>query len=285
MKQSTPLLLIILTAVFIIMVPVGAYSQPDSSKYLNDSDRNKKASSSLRNCLYLGMGGGSNLIYLGSVISKKLPFSYTSLSYGFNNELFVSVSGVHLQGIDPYIPFYSGSVLYSHVFNSWFDISTGISASKFAASLTDSLLTSFIYGDISLGVDLRVIYTKIIAGGMFSDESNAYFQFRNSRYFKTPEFGRHKAFIAFDPYINIIAGTYIKSEYRTITTIKGIESSLTFSDKFGLMEYDFGLPVSINFKRFSLEAEGGYVLPAYSDRVLPGPEGFVFMLSGSIKIF
>jgi hypothetical protein len=293
MKKSKKFPELILVLVLIIL-PLSAYSQADSSEYKDSSSGQKKISGASKNTLYLGAGAGSNLIYLGSIISKKQPFTYSSLIYGFNNELYISLSGIHLPGINPYLPFYSGSLSYSHVFNSWFDINTGLSANKFSSSLTDSLLTSFIYGDVTLGIDLRLIYTKITAGGMLADEMTTYFLLRNSRYFRTPGFGRHKTFFSFDPYINIIAGTYLKSEYNTTITGAGMESgakksqsstSVSWSSHFGIMEYDFGLPVAINLKRFSIEAEGGYVIPAYSDPELPQPKGFVFMISGSIKIF
>lgn len=291
MKQSKSFSKLILLTVLISVLPYSGYSQSYSSE---DTDTTGTSSTS-GNCLYLGAGAGSNLIYLGSIISRTQPFTFASLTYAFNNELSVGVSVIHLPGVNPYMPFYGGSLEYSHVFNSWFDINARISGNRFAPSLTDSLFTSFIYGDFTLGIDSRIIYTKITLGGMYSDESNAYFQIRNSRYFKTAEFGQSKVFLSFDPYINIIAGTYLKSEYNTILTggtgmeygAKSAQSStvVSWSSHFGLIEYDFGLPVAINLNRLRFEVEGGYVLPAYSDPELPGPKGFVFMISGSVKIF
>ena len=295
MKQLKRLSELIFITVFVIFLPYNGYSQSYLSEDTDTTGSQNKTSSTSANSLYLGAGAGSNLIYLGSIISRTQPFTFASLTYAFNNELSVSVSGVHLPGIYPYMPFYSGSMDYSHVFNSWFDINARISGNRFASSLADSLLTSFIYGDFTLGIDSRIIYTKITIGGMLSDESNLYFQVRNSRYFKTTEFGKHRVFLSFDPYINVIGGTYLKSEYNTIISggkgmeygAKSTQSSIavSWSSHFGLIEYDIGLPVAVNMNRFRLEVEGGYVLPAYSDPELPGPKGFVFMISGSMKIF
>jgi hypothetical protein len=51
------------------------------------------------------------------------------------------------------------------------------------------------------------------------------------------------------------------------------------------MEIDFGLPVAFSTDRISIEAEGSYVLPLYNDSYFPGPEGFVFIISGIFRIF
>jgi hypothetical protein len=51
------------------------------------------------------------------------------------------------------------------------------------------------------------------------------------------------------------------------------------------MEIDFGLPIALNFDRFTLEAEPSYIMPANEIPEFPGPKGFVFLLSGYFKIF
>ena len=118
----------------------------------------------------------------------------------------------------PLLAFYTGSLNYNHAFNSWFDISAGVYRYQVHPSLADTLLRNFTYGDLTLGIDWRLIYSKISVGTLLSDENQTYFQIRNSRYFQTPEFSRKKFYISFDPYINLLLGPRykIESHYRDI---------------------------------------------------------------------
>ena len=257
-----------------------------------------------RHSLFTGLGYGSNMVYMGSSISGNQPFGYGSLIYGFDNKLYASVSSIHLSGLDPFLQLYNGSVSFSHVFNSWFDITSTATGYHVQEAIRDSLLSDFIYGDITLGIDWRLLYTTISAGGLISSETSTYFQIRNSRYFKTPDFFRKKAFISFDPYVNVLFGTLTSSETTSVITgITSISSSgkwgygkqqsqsvqttdyTTTSKSFALLGIDFGLPVSLNTGRFTFDTEIGYLLPTYSDKLYPAPEGLVLTFGATIRIF
>jgi hypothetical protein len=257
-----------------------------------------------RQSLFTGFGYGSNMVYMGSSISGNQPFGYGSLIYGLDSKLYASVSSIHLSGLDPFLQLYSGSVSFSHVFNSWFDISSSVTGYRVHEAIRDSLLSDFIYGDFTVGIDWRLLYTTLSVGGLISNETSAYFQVKNSRYFKTPKFFREKVFISFDPYVNVLLGNLTKSE--TTSVITGVTSTtssgrwgfgkqqsqsvqttdyVTTPKSFALLGIDFGLPVSINTGRFTFDTEVGYFLPAYSDNLYPAPEGLVFTLGATIRIF
>ena len=106
------------------------------------ADTVTKAPDGSKHALYAGSGYGSNMIYLGSTISRNQPYGYGSLIYGFNGELYASVSVVHLSGLNPFLSFYIGALSYNHTFNSWFDISAGAYRYEVAQSLADSLFGS-----------------------------------------------------------------------------------------------------------------------------------------------
>lgn len=249
--------------------------------------------------LYGGIGYGNNMIYLGSTISQGQPYAYSALSYAVSNEFYISISSIHLSGFSPILPINSGSVSWSHVFNSWFDISAGLYGYLVAPSLRDSLFGNFLYSDLTLGFDWRILYSKISLGGIVSAYSQAYVQFRNSRYFETPDIFGGRANISFDPYFNIIAGTIITAETVTSSDtvssgfppfgkpfgIPSATSSTIYSRKFGLLEADIGLPVSLNFNKFSIEVEAGYVLPLSSDYSAYISKGFVLTASAYFRIF
>lgn len=275
---------------------ISGQGVPIKSKTPEDTSKDESISS--RHSFFGGAGYGSNMIYLGSTISQNQPYGYAALSYGFNNELYASFSSVHLSGIDPFLSFHIGSLNYSHVFNSWFDISAGLYRYQVSPSLRSTLFSNFTYADLTLGFDWRLIYSKISAGGLLSEENQAYFQFRNSRYFKTPEFFKSKANISFDPYANLLFGTVIEAKTSTETTFimstpsrgwrmyrSATTTTTSYSKKFGLVETEFGLPVAFNMDFMTIEAEVSYVLPVYDDPDFPGSKGFIFMLSGYFRIF
>jgi len=285
----------------LLVVPPGLSAQ-DAGEILQASDSVLAGETKSTHALYSGGGYGSNMIYLGSTISQDHPYGYGSVSYGYRNQLFASVSAVHLSGTDPFMAFYIGSLSYSHPFNDWFDISAGVYRYQVDPSLTDTLFSSFTYGDITMGFDWKLIYTKISAGGLFSDASRPFFQIRNSRYFQTPEFLRGKANFSFDPYVNLLAGTITEAKSTTETNYyysvsspyrkwrnMGQGSSTTttwsFTDKFGLLEIDLGIPVAFNTDFMTIEAEPSYVIPLYDDTYYPGAKGFIFQLSLFFRIF
>lgn len=309
MQRSLTFSGINLFCILMLIFPLDAYSQTDHADSLKIADTLKLAPEVSRHSFYMGIGYGSNMFFLGSTLSHNQPFGYTAISYGFNNEFYATVSAIHLADIDPFMAFYTGSLNYNHAFNSWFDISSGIYRYQAPAALADTLLSNLTYGDLTLGIDWRLLYSKISAGVLLSSENQTYFQLRNSRYFQTPEFTKKKFFISFDPYVNLLIG----SRYTMKTTTETYSSSsptgntmgsnnqnsattadpagtitttsTTLSRDFGMMEIDFGLPVTFNSDRISIEAEASYVLPLHNDSYLPGPKGFVFIISGFIRIF
>lgn len=245
--------------------------------------------------LYGGAGFTSNMVYMGTAISQNKPVYSGSLTYGYKDELFLSASTFHLSTFDPLLAFHAFSFSYSHPVNSWFDYSIGVSRYQVAQSLTDTLFNSFLYGNLTLGFDWKILYTKVSLGGVLSDEASGYLQVTNSRYFETPDFIDGKAYFSFDPYINILLGSLTRTKTSEGTVIgvsrpfgsgksdkNSTQATTTF---FGLMEIDAGIPLAFNLERLTLEAEPGYIIPLYSETELFNPEGFVFMINCFVKIF
>ncbi|MDX9948559.1 MAG: hypothetical protein RBS38_14455 [Bacteroidales bacterium] len=151
------------------------------------------------------------------------------------------------------------------------------------------------YGNFTLGFDWKILYTKMSAGSVLSEGNGTYLQMRNSRYFQTPAFADGKAYISFDPYVNMLFGTLTRTITADGTTIgisrpfgsgkAGRNSTQNTTTYFGLMELDMGIPVSLNAGSFTLEAETGYVFTLYSDAEAANPKGFIFMVNCYYKIF
>lgn len=292
-----------------MVLPVLIITGPEASAQTADSTSSATGpgtSAGKVHSLYAGGGYGSNMIYLGSTMSQDNPYGYAALSYGFHNKLYATVSAVHLSSADPLAAFFIGSLTYSHPFNDWFDISAGLYRYQVDPSLADTLFGSFTYGDLTLGFDWNILYTKISAGALFSEESQDFYQVRNSRYFQTPEFFRGKANISFDPYVNLMFGNITEAtsstdtvEYYSVSspfrkwrngangTTSGstVNTTYSYSNRFGLLEIDFGLPVDFNTDFMTIGIEPSYVIPLYDDTYYPGAKGFVLSASIIFRIF
>ncbi|HOU03017.1 MAG: hypothetical protein GT600_11765 [Bacteroidales bacterium] len=304
---------------------LSAYAETELRDTVNTDVKESKHS------LYPLAGFGSNMVYLGSTISHNQPFMYSGLAYGFNNEFFLSASSFHLSGVKPFFAFHNFSLSYNHVFNSWLDMSFGAYRYQVDKTLTDSLFNSFFYSDIVIGIDWKLLYSKLSFGGFLMKDPQTYFQIKNSRYFKTPDFFNGKAFISFDPYVNLLFGnlitTKITNGVSTITTTQQYNNpwnsgdktgnsstghgtgysggygagsgsstsattttsvptySVSYKEEFNIMQVELGLPVAFNLNSITIEAEAAYVLPTYKSLEYPGPEGFIFLLSGFFRIF
>jgi hypothetical protein len=308
------------------MLYLNGFSQTDTTATDQSTNTSKSVSEKSNHSMYTGIGYGSSRIYEGSAIPQNQTFGYAILMYVFKNEFYASTSVFRLPESKPLADIYSYSLNYTHSFKKRFDISATIARFQFAKGLTDTILNNITYGDLTLGTDWRLFLTNISLSGLYTDKTNntdLYFQVKNSRYFQTPDFFKGKAFVSFNPYINLMAGPRIKTKISTVisetktltpstlsdsqsssengntlsegslfssslpstTTTTSVFSTTSYTKKFGMLEINLGLPIALNFKSFSLQAETGYTLPVYSDIYLPRPKGFFFMFSGLIRIF
>jgi hypothetical protein len=291
MKADKILFRIMIMAAIVILAASRLSAQQDvKSPAGNDSATTAKSES--KHSLFATTGFGYNMIYMGTSLSQDKPYYSGGLIYGFKNELFLSVSAFHLNAYDPFISFSTFALIYTHTFNSWFDISLSASRYQVNKILADTLFTSFLYGDLTLGFDWKLLYTKVSAGGLFSEASGVYFQMRNSRFFETPQFFNDKANFSFDPYVNLLFGTLTETKDGTMVVTppfgkgkSGRGSSTETTSKFSLMEIDLGLPVSFNIGKFTIDAEPGYAIPLYSEPSALNTTGFVFTMGIYFKIF
>lgn len=304
-KIKTPLIYFAsLTLLLLITGPAKG-----TELFLSDSTQQTKT---LSHSVFLSTGYGDNLI-LGSTISKPQSFFYGALTYGFKNEFFLSASSFYLPDFTE-IPAYNVfSANYSHAFNSWFDLSLSVSGFSSHSALSDTLFGSFLYGDLTFGLDWRFIYTKVSVSRILSGTGSTYTQVRNSKYFQTPDFFSGKLNVSFDPYCNFLLGSLTRITTSDGTSI-GVDSpvwtgggagsgagggngsgsgsgstgtlpSTSSTVFFGLMEVDFGLPIALNAGKITVEAEPGYVLPMFTDPLIPSPKGFSLMFNFYIRIF
>lgn len=285
--------------IVLAFIPVLMQAQNFNHVQVKSADTLDSDLKDSRHSFFAGTGFGSNMVYLGSTISGNQPYIYGNLTYGYKNKLYASVSPVHLSGTDPFLAFYIGSISYNHVFNSWFDISAGAYRYQITSSLKDSLFSSFTYGDLTTGLDWRILYTKLTFGGLLSEENQFYLQIRNSRFFQTPDFFNKKYNISFDPYFNLLFGSIYEiemSEEKTIIASSpgrqwrkyinyGTVTNTSLVKKFGILEADFGIPIALNHDKWTIEAELNYTMPLSASQTISGLKGFVFLVSAFLRVY
>jgi hypothetical protein len=293
-------IILLATGMLTMLFNVNSSAQGNEAKYAPKQEVSPQGKKESAHSLYAGLGFSNNMVYMGSNISQDKPVYSGSLTYGYKNKLFASAGVNHLAAFNQAVAFSTFTLSYLQDINSWLDISMNVSRYQVNVNLTDTLFNNFFYGSIAAGIDWKILYTNLSAGGIFSESSNLYFQLKNSRYFETPKIMNGKAYFSFDPYVNLLFGTLTRTTTADGTTIGvtppfkinkspsgggGGGSSGTTSTFFSLIEANFGIPVAFNLGKLSVEADPGYILPAYSNTGTESPKGFTFFLNISYKIF
>jgi hypothetical protein len=278
------------------IMPSLIYCQADTITAVKGAIMSPEGRKTGNHSLYGAAGGGSNMVYLGTSLSKNKPYYGASLAYGYKNTFFASANVTHLSETDPFIAFSSLSLNYSHAFNDWFDLSADLAWYNTPESLSDSLFADFAYFNITTGFDWKILYTRIFFSGVVSESNGFYMQISNSRYFETPSFFNGKSLVSFNPDIDLLFGNLLYSEtqegsrkYKMAPPFShGNQkpgSNEKYTEKFGLVDIEFSFPVTFNYGRFTVEAEPAYILPVYSSQLYQSPEGFTFYLNLFVKIF
>jgi hypothetical protein len=270
--------------------PISAQTAQHSLAAIDTSAGNSSHS------LFIGAGGGTNMVYLGSSLSNNKPFYAASATYGFRNSLYLTTSATHLADVYPWVAFYDATLTYTHAFNSWFDISANLAGYKTSKPLRDSLFSDFIYADLTAGFDWKLLYTRITFAEVFAQQNGFYLRIDNSRYFETPQFFAGKSIISFDPNVSLLLGNIVSSEtsmtggrYRNAPPFshgyrKSGGTMETYTEKFGFIDIGLLLPITFSYGKFSLEIEPGYFLPLQQDPLYYESEGFTLNFNLFIKI-
>lgn len=301
MEKARLYVRLLVSSILLLPISFKSSAQEITAGIKQESELVKNRKDKSFHSLYTGIGYGNNMIYMGSNVSNDQPFYSGSITYGFKNELFLSLSANHLSAFDPFLAFSDLSLSYIHDFSSWLDLSLSVSRYQVNRELTDTLFNNFFYGNLAAGFDWNIFYTNISVGGIFSESSGVYFNLKNSRYIKTPELFNGNGYFYFDPYLNLLFGTLTKTVTSDGTSIGvsppfktgkssgggggGGNISGTTTTFFSLMEVDLGLPIGFTIGKLTIEAEPGYVLPAYSDDENQSPKGFTLFLNLNYMIF
>src|SRR4030065_326296 len=114
MKQIRLYARLLMAAIMLVIPPLNASAQENSTVVTRKSDVIVSPKNGSPHSLYTGIGYSNNMIYMGSNISQDKPVYSGSITYGYKNELFASVSLNHLTAFDPLLAFSTFSLSYNH---------------------------------------------------------------------------------------------------------------------------------------------------------------------------
>lgn len=262
--------------------------------------------SPVNHSVFAGLGFGNDLIYNTSSLSDNQPFFSTDFMYAFRGNLWTALTLYNLPGQTPNIPFYDISAGYRHVFNDYLDASASFSSYHSSANLDESYYDSFQYLRLSAGLDWVYIYTRATLGRILEEGSGFYFYLKNSHFISTRNKGSENYF-TFDPNINMLFGNHTQIIPRIHgggnipgsgpqaggggpgrpgggTTLPEEEQN-EYHDKFTLMRIELSVPVSWNFRDFTMEIEPLLAIPALNDETYAASNGFFIFLNAYYRIF
>ncbi|MFD2246084.1 hypothetical protein [Pontibacter ruber] len=219
----------------------------------------------------------NNSSFYGRSTAQRYPYASTSLTYLHQSGLWASATSYQLFDTEDFIDETDvsvgytyligkrgkGNILYSHFFFS--------ENSPLLKSVTNNALTA------KTEVDWKYLYTALTTSYFFGGSSDLFVVLDNSRYIALNPLWNGKRAIGLDPKVSITAGTQEFSETYTVEKKPGFGGVLdplrpgngkngsttttTTTHKFRILNYDFLVPVVVNFGNFEVEPSWRYSIP------------------------
>lgn len=214
----------------------------------------------------MGLSYGSNSTYFGRSQAEAFPYTAATLTYTAKNGLYGSVQLYNLLNTPTVLDETDLTVGWDHDLGKTLDFS--LSYSRFFFPTNSELVKSSVNNalDASLGQDWGAFYSRLSATYLFGSapsKGDGFLILENSRSFETKRgFGPHDYF-AVEPVVSIAAGTQSFAEAALTKRNKGKNSVPVARSvrRFGLVDYEFGIPVSYNVGKLALSAGWRYVVP------------------------
>ena len=209
---------------------------------------------------------GSNSTYFGRSQAVAFPYAAATLTYTAKSGLYGSVEFYNLLNTPTALDETDLTVGWGHDLGQTTDLD--LSYSRFFFPANSELVKSSVNNalDIGLGQDWGAFYSRLSATYLFGNaagKGDGFLILENSRSFETKHgFGQHDYF-AVEPVVSIAAGTQSFAETALTKRNKG-RGNLPVARstrRFGLVDYEFGVPVSYNVGQLALSAGWRYVVP------------------------
>lgn len=209
---------------------------------------------------------GSNSTYFGRSQAVAFPYAAATLTYSAKSGLYGSVEFYNLLNTTTALDETDLTVGWAHDLGKTADVALSYSHFVFPANselVKASVSNAF---DAGLGQDWGVFYSRLSATYLFGSAAgrgDGFLILENSRSFETKHgFGQHDYF-AVEPVVSVAAGTQSFAETALTKRNKGKGNVPLVRNmrRFGLVDYELGVPVSYYVGKLELSAGWRYVVP------------------------
>ncbi|MBU6121099.1 hypothetical protein [Hymenobacter siberiensis] len=219
-----------------------------------------------RRSLSAALSYGSNSTYFGRSQAVAFPYTAAMLTYSAKNGLYGSVELYNLLNTATALDETDLTVGWDHDLGKTLDVS--LSYSRFFFPTGSELVKSGVNNafDAGLGQDWGAFYSRLSATYLFGKSTakgDGFLVLENSRSFETKRgFGQHDYF-SVEPVVSIAAGTQSFTE-AALNKRNGPASAAAKNRnvrRFGIVDYEFGVPVTYTVGKLAVSAGWRYVVP------------------------
>ena len=243
-------------------IPFAAQADPDTSQV--DTTHVKKRKLTLAvdyssNSSFFGRTGGTH----------PYPFWSPSLTYKGKRGWWLSAGSFHLLNSETAFSFNQVSLAAGWDFTFSDQVDGGISYSRYVFTSTSPLVQSASphYLSAFIGYDWSYVYSTLNASYITGQGNDLFISFENSWYMEIA--AGKKSTLSFEPKISIIAGTQNFASTIVETRSKGrkpngkgaVAVATNTGSGFGIIDYEFRLPVTYTVGSLGLELAWRYVMP------------------------
>lgn len=204
---------------------------------------------------------GSNSAYFGRTQATAFPYLATDLTYTTKGGLFASAGLYDLLNTPLLLDETDLTAGWAGDLSQTLDAS--LSYSRFVFPASSELVKSSVNNslDVALGQDWGPFYSRLSAAYLFGKATSAgdgFLTLENSRTIEIPHVFGPNDYFSIEPTVSAAAGTQSFVE-ASLTKRHGAKART--ARRFGVVDYEFAVPVSYTLGKLSVAAGWRYVLP------------------------
>jgi hypothetical protein len=248
------------------------------------SDADPDSSDVKKGKLTLAVDYSNNSAFFGRTGGTyKYPFWSPSLTYKGKAGWWLSAGTFHLLTNETTFSFNQISLAAGWDFTFSDQVDGGISYSRYLFTSSSPLVQSATphYLSSFIGYDWSYVYSVLNVSYIAGQSRDLFFSFENSRYFEIET--SKTTTLSFEPKISIVAGTQNFASPLTENRSKGRKpkspGAVTPTSGFGIIDYEFRLPMTYTVGSLGLELSWRYVVPVNLTKDDPSTNQSIFSAS------
>ena len=204
---------------------------------------------------------GSNSAYFGRTQATPFPYLETDFTYSAKGGLFASVGLYNLLNTPLLLDETDLTAGWAGDLSKTLDAS--VSYSRFVFPVGSELVKSSVNNslDAALGQDWGPFYSRLSAAYLFgksTSSADGFLVLENSRSFEIPHVFSANDYFTIEPNVSVAAGTQSFVE-ASLTKRRGARARST--RQFGVVDYEFAVPVTYTLGKAAITAGWRYVVP------------------------